>query len=241
MDSKEIIENVLHPNSLSNGSFKQIEEKLYKKIDKYLSDVKFKTFVIKRKSPIWKKAGDLLVDGDIVFNFCTDKETYDTISYFQKFHTSLTYHLFHGKHVNYVRDINENFFHWTECYKNIISYSELSTDTLTKSLSSISSVDRIKLIHIGDVDYDLLKNTFNFMDHIIKKNEPYILIEDFLQPYDLEEEHGKYAIKNKKFNLFETKKFKTFKDYINEKNINFDVVCSALPNDSLVLLKIKTS
>lgn len=241
MDSKTIIEKALSSDSLKNSSHKKIEENLYKKIDKYLTDLKFKPTIIKRKPPVWKVAADALVEGDVVFNVCTDKETYDTISYFHKFHGSLIYHLFHGKHVNYARDINGNFFHWTDCYKNITSYQNFSVEAVSQALNSVASTEKIKLIHIGDVDYDDLKNIFDRMDSVIRKNEPYIIIEDFLQPYDLEESYAKYKIKNKKFNLFETKKFKAFRDYISEKNINFDVVCSALPNDSLVLLKIKTS
>lgn len=241
MDSQIIIEKVLTTDSLKDCSFKSIDEKLYKKIDKYLSELKFKSTVIKRKSPVWKIAADLLTEGDIVFNICTDQETYDTISYFQKFHGSLIYHLFHGKHVSYALDTNGNFFHWTDCYKNITSYQKFSIDIISQAIKSTSSPEKIKLIHIGDVDHDDLKNVFDCMDVIIKKNEPYILIEDFLQAYDLNENYAQYKIKDKKFNLFETKKFKSFKNYVGEKNINFDVVCSALPDDPLVLLKIKTS
>lgn len=241
MESSEIIEKILNPNVFGKAYAKNIEEKEYKKIQKYLVGLRFKPSAMKIKIPIWKLAVDKIDADSIVFNFCTDEPYHDTISYFQKFHESFSYYLFHGKHVSFVPDESGNLFHWTECYKNIFSYQTPSEENISSCLTSISQKEKIKLIHVGIINPDTLKCILKSMNEIILNNQPYILFENFIEGYDFGNKKAKYYLKKEKLNLFETKTFRIFKDYANEKNINFDVVCSTLPDDSSVLLKIKTS
>lgn len=239
MESVEIINKILNTNVFDKSSLNKTEKDIYKKIEKYLESLNFQKNKIMEKIPVWKSAGDILENDSIVLNFCTDDVKYDTMSYFQKFHDSLLYYIFHGKHAIYTPGTEGNMFHWTECYKNIFSYESPSEENISMCLTSINEKQKIKLIHMGSVDPELLKTILKSINEIISNNQPYILFENFLEAYDFKNKNAKYSLKDVKFNLFETKTFRVFKEYINEKNINFDVVCSTLPNDSSILLKIK--
>jgi hypothetical protein len=241
METIEIIDRVLKSESLPVFKKKSEDDQFYKQVKKYLLDIKMSENDRKNKVSIWKKSADLIEKNSIIFNILTDSSNYDAMSYFHKFHSDHTYHVFNGEHSSYILSTDGEFFHWTDCYKNIKSHRGFSSDALLESLNSIEDKSKIKLIHLGRVNYEETKYILSSLDSIIKTYNPYILFEEFLVPYDVEENYAKYSIKKKKLNLFETKSFKAFKDYSNKNSISFDVVCSMLPNDGLVLLKIKAS
>lgn len=242
MESQEIIQKVLESETYTVKKMRKSDGDLFKQIKKYLVDggLKFKSSVIENKIPIWNRAGKFLDQNSIVLNIGTEMIKYDTMSYFQKYHGHSRYYIFHGKYAELPCDVNQNFFHWTECYPNMVSVQGYSKDLIEANINSIQEKEKIKLIHFGEsVEPDKLKYMLSLFDEIVRKNNPYILFEEFLDPYDVEKSSGKFLLNDKKFNLFESKKFRVFKDYINEKSINFEIVCSALPNDSSILLKIK--
>jgi hypothetical protein len=239
METEQIIELTLKSEILPTFNKKSDNDQFYKKVKKYLLDLKMSENDRKNKISIWKKSAESIEKNSIIFSILTDSVNYDAISYFHKFHNDHVYHVFNGENASYILSTDGEFFHWTDCYKNIKSQKGFSGDTLLESLNSIDDKSKIKLIHLGKTSYEETKYILNSLSDIIKTYNPYILFEEFLVPYDVEKNYGKYSLKNKKLNLFETKSFKAFKDYTNKNSINFDVVCSMLPNDGSILIKTK--